>query len=215
MPVDWFVFSFTVAIAAVVTPGPVSTAAVSLGARQGFIIGPLISTGHSAMELAMVIALALGWSAAMQSPVAIAAIGLVGGALLLWMGGTMVWDAARGRIALPRADADVPMQSNRRVVAAGMLATLSNPFWYAWWVTVGAKFVGQAFAAGLLAIAAFYLGHIAADYAWNSLLAGVVGSGRRWLTDSRYRLLIGVCGLFLLYLGTQFLAVGVGMVSWG
>jgi hypothetical protein len=31
----------------------------------------------------------------------------------------------------------------------------------------------------LLAVAAFYLGHIAADHAWNSLLAGTIGSGRR------------------------------------
>ncbi len=49
-----FVFSFVVGFGAVVTPGPVSTAIVSESARRGFIVGPLVATGHSLSELIMV-----------------------------------------------------------------------------------------------------------------------------------------------------------------
>jgi threonine/homoserine/homoserine lactone efflux protein len=53
-------WSFGVAIGPVISPGPVSTAIVTEGVRRGSRAGPLVSTGHALMELAMVGALALG-----------------------------------------------------------------------------------------------------------------------------------------------------------
>jgi len=58
-------------------------------------------------------------------------------------------------------------------------------------------------------VIAFYLGHIAADYAWDTILSTVVGSGRRWMTDAVYRTLLLACGIFFIYLGGTFLVHGV------
>jgi hypothetical protein len=58
-------------------------------------------------------------------------------------------------------------------------------------------------------VIAFYLGHIAADYAWDTLLSAVVGGGRRWMTDTVYRVLLLACGVFFIYLGGMFLAQGM------
>jgi threonine/homoserine/homoserine lactone efflux protein len=85
------------------------------------------------------------------------------------------------------------------------MATITNPFWYAWWVTAAAGYLAQARALGLGAVAAFYLGHISADYGWNTVLSTVVGGGRRWITDGVFRAINGACGLFLVYLGFTFL----------
>ena len=82
---------------------------------------------------------------------------------------------------------------------------MSDPFWYAWWTTVAAGYLVQAQALGLAAVAMFYLGHISADYAWDTFLSGVVGGGRKWFTDGVYMWVIVACGAYLVYLGWVFI----------
>jgi len=103
--------------------------------------------------------------------------------------------------------------SSRQLIGLGALATVSNPFWYAWWLTVAAGYLAQARALGLSAVFVFYLGHICADYAWDTVLSVVVGGGRRWMTDGIYRALILICGGFFLYLGWVFLTHGISALS--
>jgi len=201
-----FVFSFVVALGAVITPGPVTTAIVSESARRGFIVGPLVATGHSLLELIMVGLLALGLSAGLNTPAITAAIAVFGGALLLWMGVSMAYGAYVGRIALPQPGAQATLLSNWQLIGLGVGATLINPFWYAWWVTVAATYVASAQALGAAGVLAFYIGHISADYAWDSVLSGAIGRGRRWISDGAYKLLIIACGLYLVYLGVVFVA---------
>lgn len=200
-----FAFSFVVGFGAVVTPGPVTTAIVSESARRGFAVGPLVATGHAILELLMVVLLALGLSIGLNTPSITAAIARLGGALLLWMGATMAWGAFKGQIALPQPGADAKRLNNWQLIGLGMGATLVNPFWYAWWVTVAATYIFTAQALGWAGVLAFYLGHISADYMWDSVLSSVVGSGRKWITDTIYKWLIVACGLYLVYLGGVFI----------
>lgn len=204
-----FLFSFLAAIGAVVSPGPVSAAIVSQAPRRGWLAGPLVAAGHSILELAIVVLIAFGLSAGLARPGIQVAIALFGGLLLIWMGGKMAWDAWQGRTRLPGQAGEPQRMSSRQLVGLGMVATISNPFWYAWWVTVAAGYLSEARALGLAAILAFYVGHISADFAWDTVLSTVVGGGRRWLTDGLYRGLIMICGGFLIYLGLAFLWRGV------
>jgi threonine/homoserine/homoserine lactone efflux protein len=55
---------------------------------------------------------------------------------------------------------------------------------------------------------AFYLGHISADFAWISGLAAAVATGRKWMTNRLYQVILSVSGAFLLYLGITFLVNG-------
>jgi threonine/homoserine/homoserine lactone efflux protein len=203
-----FIFSFSLAIGAVASPGPISTAIVSQTPRRGWTAGPLVATGHSLMELVIVVLISLGL-AGLSHPVIQLIIAWVGGALLLWMGGMMLWETWRGKVRLPRADDGSKPMNGRQLMGLGILATLSNPFWYAWWVTVAAGYLAAAKTVGAGAIAAFFVGHISADYAWDTLLSTVIGGGRRWMNDTVYRLLIAACGLFFVYLGVMFLMRGI------
>jgi threonine/homoserine/homoserine lactone efflux protein len=210
-----FAYSFAVGFAAVITPGPVSTSIVTESARRGFIVGPLVATGHVALEFVMVLLLALGLGAGLNTPLITAIIAGLGGALLLYMGGSMAWGGYRGRIRLPRpGDVTRPL-SNWQLLGLGIGATLVNPFWYAWWVTLGTTYMAGADvqALGLSGLLAFYLGHITGDYLWDCLLAGVVGGGRQWISNRLYKWLIVVCGIYLVYLGWTFIASAPAMLA--
>jgi threonine/homoserine/homoserine lactone efflux protein len=201
-----FAFSFAVGFGAVITPGPVSTAIVTESARRGFLVGPLVAAGHCLLELGMIALLALGLAAGLNTPGFTAFVGLLGGGLLIWMGSAMAWGAYRGSIRLPRPGSDARLLNHGQLIGLGAAATLINPFWYAWWITVGATYLAYPAvqALGLTGFLVFYLGHISGDLLWDSILSGVVGRGRRWLTDSAYRWLIAVCGAYLVYLGGVF-----------
>lgn len=207
------VWSFGVAIGPVISPGPVSATVVTEGMRRGFRVGPLVSTGHALMELLMVGALALGMGQVLDRPALAAAIGLLGGLFLLWMGGTMGWGAVRRRPKLPQAGESAGLEAGRSLVGLGVATTLGNPFWFLWWIGVGGAYVLMTRQQGLMSLVAFYLGHILADFAWNTLLASVVGTGRRWLSDNAYQALLLVCGLFLAYTGLRFIWAAAGMAA--
>jgi threonine/homoserine/homoserine lactone efflux protein len=206
-----FTFSFVLAIGAVASPGPVSTAIVSQAPRRGWRVGPLVATGHSLMEFLIVVLVTFGLGVGLARPGIQTGIAFLGGLLLLWMGGWMLWQIWQGKVHLPRAEEQSKSLSNRQFVGIGIFATLSNPFWYAWWVTVGAGYLSGYLSKveGITLVVAFYLGHITADYAWDTLLSTVVGGGRRWMTDTVYRGLLLACGIFFIYLGGMFLVQGI------
>ncbi len=205
-----FAWSFGVAIGPVISPGPVSAAVVAEGARCGVRAGPLVALGHAVTELVMVLVLALGMGQALRHPTLSIAIGTLGGLVLLWIGGRMTWVAVRRRPQLPAVSDGSGVRAERSLVGLGIVTTLTNPFWYLWWVGVGGGYVLMTQQQGLAALAAFFLGHIAADFTWDTFLASVVGSGRRWFSDIVYQTLLVVCGLFLCYTGVRFLWASAG-----
>ena len=207
-----FAWSFGIAIGPAMSPGPVSAAIVTEGVRRGFRVGPLVATGHALVELLMVGALVLGMGQALAHPALAAAVGVLGGLFLLWMGGAMAWGAARRQPQLPRPGQSAGIDVGRSLVGLGIATTVGNPFWYVWWIGVGGGYVLMTWEQGWVALAAFYVGHVLADYAWLTVLASAIGSGRRWLTDRLYQVLLLVCGLFLIYTGVRFLWAGIDMI---
>jgi threonine/homoserine/homoserine lactone efflux protein len=65
---------------------------------------------------------------------------------------------------------------------------------------------------GISAVLAFYLGHITADFSWDTALSTLLGSGLNLITPRIYRFLIFVCGVFLVYLGFIFLSKGLSSI---
>jgi threonine/homoserine/homoserine lactone efflux protein len=208
-----FTFAFAVGVAAVISPGPILTTIVSQTPRRGWPVGPLVATGHSLLELLIVLLITLGLGTVMAHTSVQIAIALLGALLLAWMGGSMIWSVWRGKLHLPSRNETLEPMSWGQLIGLGVLATISNPFWYAWWLTVAAGYLAQAHTLGLAAVLVFYLGHVCADYVWDTTLSVVVGGGRRWMTDGVYRGLILVCGAFFLYLGWVFLAQGIRALS--
>lgn len=208
-----FVFSFAVTFGAVISPGPVSTAIVSQSPRKGWLVGPLVAAGHAVLELMMAVLILVGLGSGLATAGMQTFIALLGGLLLAWMGFSMLVDVGRGRIRLPGPNQKAASMTTSSLIGLGAVATISNPFWYAWWVTVAAGYLAEAQAASLGAVSAFFLGHISADFAWDTVLSSVVGSGRRWLNDRLYQGIFLLCGAFFLYLAWTFLAQGVSGIA--
>ena len=196
------------AIGAVLTPGPVTTTIISQAPRTGWVTGLFISVGHAVLELVMVILITLGLSGILGAPMAQTIIAILGGLLLLYMGITMLIDAIKGKMKLPDGGDFEEKYSIGRLLTLGVVTSLSNPFWYAWWMTAAAVFLLEAKVAGWIIVAGFYFGHISADFVWNLLLASVIGSGKKLINNRVYAILISICAGYLVFLAFQFLSTG-------
>ncbi len=205
---SWWILGFTGAM----MPGPVTTLIVTTTARKGFVAGPLITLGHVFLELLMVIALFFGLGDLLKQNMVAGAIGVAGGIVLLWMGWDIVRSAWLGRVSLDFGKKAVDAGITDNPVLAGILTSISNPYWLLWWATIGAASLITFRAFGVPGIIAFYLGHTLADWVWNDVVAFVVASGRRIMTDTVYRTVLIVCGIFLIALSFYFVTSGVGLL---
>jgi threonine/homoserine/homoserine lactone efflux protein len=207
--------AFFVGLSGALSPGPLTVLAIREGARRGWRAGPMATAGHAVVEATTIVVLALGMSVVVRDhPAVTATISLLGGAVLLWM----AWGLMRSlpSAMLPRRveEAGVRLRGLdvaglRSVGAMAVVVTVSNPYWLLWWATVGTKLTVDSLALGWAGPPAVFLGHITSDLIWLTLVAGLVGSGARWMGDRAYRGLLAICAAFLAVLGVVFVSGGV------
>lgn len=212
-----FVTALMVGFSGAAMPGPLLTVAIGESVRRGFIAGPLLMMGHAVLEILLVLLLVWGAVEFLLVEQVQTVIALVGGAFLIYMGWTMYRDARQGRVSLQLAP-DVEEVTGGKAdagrfrmhpVLAGILVSLSNPYWSLWWATVGLAYITTSMARGTTGLMAFMSGHLLADFLWYSAVSGAVAGGRRFLKDSFYRGIIVVCGVFLVLLGIYFVYSGL------
>lgn len=208
-----YVFAFVVSIGAVISPGPVSAAIVSESPRQGWRVGPLIAGGHVFLELLVIIMITFGLSTFLARNEIQIAIALGGSFLLFFMGGSYIWSVWKGSIQLPEQNQDKAGGKIGNLVGVGILTTISNPFWYAWWATIVPGYLSEVRLLGIASIAAFYLGHISADFLWDTFLSTAMALGKKWISRKAYYLLILSTGSFMIYLGVVFMIEGVRRIG--
>jgi len=201
-----------VSLSGVMMPGPVSAMAITEGTRRGPVAGPLVTVGHAAAEAVMLGLLVLGMNRVLQQPAVVGAIGILGGAVLAWMGWGIAGAAWRNRLDPPAGA--VGRSAGRSLVRAGLLTTVANPYWLLWWATVGAAYFVRFTRFGPLAVAGlFFIGHISLDLGWNSFLALVVGAGRGKIPARAFRVVLGGCGVFLIGMSLYFVYSGVNFLT--
>jgi threonine/homoserine/homoserine lactone efflux protein len=238
--------SFLISLSGALMPGPLFTLSVRETLRRGFWVGPLLATGHALIELALVVALALGLSEFLAEGKGTAVIAMLGGLFLIWMGYEMLRTAPRQELRLAPQPVPVPIPiedppwravSYRQrllaamrgseapgttsrirpmsavLVPAGVLVSVANPYWIIWWATVGMAYIDKALAHGPAGVGTFFTAHILSDFAWLSLVAFGLVTGRRLMSTPVYRGILMVCGAFLLALGTWFVYSGVSFLA--
>ena len=204
--VSIFLISLGVGLSGALMPGPLLTVTISESYRRGFLAAPLLVAGHAALEGTLIVLLVLGLDRVVGNDTFFGVVGVAGGAFLFWMGLEMVLDMRSGRLRLDLQDHD-----NRRIgpFAAGLTTSLSNPYWFLWWATFGLSWLLRSLDRGVAGVLSFYVGHTLSDLLWYFLVAFLVVTGKRFLSDRAYNWIILACGAFLIVLGSRFMGDGL------
>ncbi|HHV55838.1 MAG TPA: LysE family transporter [Firmicutes bacterium] len=219
--------TFLISLSGAMAPGPLLTVAIAAAPRHGWRAGLRVAFGHGVVEAVLVLAVACGFHHFLARPPVSSAIGIVGGAFLVFLGLSQ-WRTLPGMGELlpaaepaPGATGGKMIRSIRYPFLGGVLATLANPYWVIWWATVGstlmARTVGTLARAGmpgadipgLAWLATFFTAHVLADFACLTAAAGVAAAGGRWLGGSVYRWMLGGTAVALVIFGLVFLHSGV------
>lgn len=203
-----FFSSMVLAYSGALMPGPMLAVVVAETPRQGARAGPLVVLGHAILELALLAALVIGLGPVLEREGVQAALSIVGGIMLGVTGATMILAVVRGTARL-EWDTDAKGAGRARTVLGGILSSLANPYWTIWWVTIGLGLLTKAYAIGLAALGAFYVGHILGDLTWYSAVSGAIAAGRRWITAGGYRIMIVAAAAFLFAMAAWFLVSGL------
>ncbi len=197
-----FLSALGLAFSGAIMPGPVLTYTIRQSLSTGPKAGFLIMLGHAILEIALIGLIFLGFDAILQSPAAQTAIGLAGGAMLIWLGYGMVGGAVRDKV---RIQVGGEGGTSRNMVLSGFLISASNPYFLLWWAVIGLGFLLSAYKTfGAPGVAVFYLGHILADFIWYGAISTVIGKTRRFISDKIYRFVIAGLGVMLIYFGGSF-----------
>lgn len=202
-----FASAFIIALSGAMMPGPLLSTTIAESARRGWTAGPLLILGHAILELALVIGLVAGLLSFIEKPLVTQIIALLGGVFLLYLGYGMSRQAAAGQIMLDTgAEARA---SGLNPVMAGVLVSLSNPYWSIWWATIGLGYLTIALQQGWLGMAVFFSGHILADLAWYVFIAVLIAQGRHFFSQRIYNYMLLACGIFLVGMGFFFIYRGL------
>ena len=204
-----------ISLSGALSPGPLTALSISEGARAGRWSGTRLALGHGLVEIPLVFAIAYGLGAWLRQPLVGGLIGLVGAAVLLWMGYGLTVGAWQGKLSLAGAAAGpTPAALRFGHIPGGVIFTLTNPYWSLWWVTLGATYVARVMtlSASPLAVGGLALSHWVTDLVWLGGLSLLVASGRGIIGERGYRIVLLGCGVFLLLFGLYFAWSGLGFL---
>jgi threonine/homoserine/homoserine lactone efflux protein len=216
-----FIQSFGAAFSGALVPGPLLTYDIQLAYKKGFWVGPQLILGHAILEAIVILGLIGGLGGYLRLPITQVILGISGGLMLVWMGYDLIWaESKKGYTAIKEQAAineKVPAIINLNPVVAGIVVSLSNPYFPLWWAVIGLGIMTQSLKLGWTGIIVFYIAHELTDLVWYSIVSAAISKGRAFISDRFYRLLLIVCGVFLLFLAVTFLYRAldlIGVTKW-
>jgi threonine/homoserine/homoserine lactone efflux protein len=185
-----------ISLSGVLAPGPVMAAAIAAGTKNKHA-GFYISLGHSAIELPLLAAIALGIGFIFEYPAAKIAIGLIGGAYLLWMGWGMFKE-------FKNYHETKLIFNSRGPFVTGFILSATNPYFILWWATVGLNLAKDAANIGLLAIILFAIVHSLCDLVWLEIISFASFKGTKLLNEKNQKTVLIICAAAIIFFGFYF-----------
>lgn len=200
--------SMVVALSGAMVPGPLFAVTLYEARLVGWSAGVWLIAGHMLAELLLVALLFIGLGGVLKRPLVTRTIGIIGGAVLLYLAWGMV-ATALGQAPLATEQA-AATHTPAGLILQGLLLTVINPYWYIWWATAGIGLVAaQTGRHGRRAWPVFFTGHILGDYLWYVAVSTTIAIAGSFISDALYRGLIVICGAFVAALGVGFLIVSL------
>lgn len=198
-----------ISVTGVMMPGPVTAAAIAKGYSRKWA-GVHIALGHALVEFPTIALMAVGLGAILSNRWVNIGIGLLGGAMLVFMGISMILSRGGVLDKLRKSGDDSPRDPfPYHPFVAGVLTTASNPYYFLWWATLGAALTLNALEFGLAVLVVFAVVHWSVDLGWDALISCTVHRSRG-LGDSRvHAAVFGFCGGVMVLFGAWFGASAV------
>jgi threonine/homoserine/homoserine lactone efflux protein len=198
-----------ISVTGVMMPGPVTAAAIAKGYHRKWA-GIHIALGHAVVEFPTVALIALGFSTFLSHPYVSIAIGVLGGAMLVFMGGSMILSRGGVLEKLKKGGTEGHADPfHYHPLIAGIITTASNPYYFLWWATLGAALTMNALQFGMIVLAVFAVLHWSIDLGWDVFLSYTVHQSRGLWNDRTYIAVFAVCGAIMLIFGLWFAASAV------
>ena len=183
----------------VMSPGPLFSANIIYGLKEGKIAGLKIAVGHTIVEFPLIILLGTGIITSNIFPefrVLIAVIGAMG---LFAFAGLQIK-------SIFQKNFQKNIKPSRGPILAGIFLSALNPFFIIWWLTVGLKLITESIELwGFLGIIILFLFHIWMDYVWLYIVAFFASKSRNFLSNRNYKILVISLAIVLIYFGLRFL----------
>ncbi|MDP2797069.1 MAG: LysE family transporter [Methanoregula sp.] len=193
-----FLLGLVIGLTGALAPGPTLVATINASISGDWKIGPKVAAGHMIAESVLFLLIVLGLATlALPYTTAIAAIG---GIALIVFGALTIAGSREASINGP-----VTGTAGNPYVA-GLVTSVANPYFWIWWLTIGSAMVIAGLAGGIVLAAVFMVGHWCADIGWFTLVSAGISQGRTILSDTSYRRIMGVCGVFLILFGAYYLS---------
>ena len=189
--------TLVISLSGVMMPGPVFAATIAKGYTDGKA-GLKIALGHGLIEFPLMALIVLSLGVVFENTMVQAGIGLVGGALLIFLGVEMV--RARTKIAV-EGSGGLP----KNAVLTGALTTSASPYFFLWWATVGALLIFTAQEFGPIVVLVFAVVHWSCDLAWYTFTSFAVFRTRHLWTPLVHEIVFGACGALMIAFGVYFM----------
>ena len=207
----WVIFSLSLllSLSGALMPCPLLTYTIARTLRTkrgGWLTGARVIAGHAALEGGLVCGLALGVVEFLRAPLTVKIIGVAGAALLAYMGIGLLRETIRGRGIDLEADSPgrrAGFTERLPPVLAGTLVSMGNPYWWIWWVTIGAAFLLRfdITLARWQALLTFFLGHELGDLGWFSTVSIALHFGRTRIPRGVTTGILAACGVSIIGFG--------------
>ncbi|MCX6686224.1 MAG: LysE family transporter [Methanoregula sp.] len=200
--IQMFLLGFFIGLTGALAPGPTLIATINASLKGGWTMGPRVTLGHVAVEILMVILIIIGLSVVIDGYSWL--IAGIGGAALMVFGLLTILESRHAQVHPVQGTSD-ELSATVRPFVAGVVTSISNPYFWLWWFTVGSALMISAYAGGTGTAVAFILGHWTADLGWFTLISVSIHRGRFFLGDREYKWTLAVCGIFLVFFGGYYL----------
>jgi threonine/homoserine/homoserine lactone efflux protein len=195
------ILGFLIGLTGAMAPGPTLIATINASLKGGWTMGPRVTLGHAVVEIVMVLLIIAGLSVIIGGYSWL--IAGIGGAALVVFGVLTIMESRHVQFDF-MPEASKGSKTAASPFLAGMITSISNPYFWLWWLTVGSSLMIGALSGGITSAIAFIMGHWGADLAWFTLVSTSIHHGRFLLSDREYRWILALCGLFLIVFGAYY-----------
>ena len=202
----------------VLSPGPLFLMNLVYGTKQGYQTGLKIASGHAMIEFPLIVILTISFFQLTNTPAVtynLNVLGLVGGTSIIIFAIIQIINITRKekrKNLFNNSNPRVPFIVDKPVLL-GIIFSALNPFFIAWWLTVGLKLISDSISlfgviTGSILLFSF---HIWMDYVWLILTSYLISKGVSIIKTRYYYFLLVVLNIILAFFGVYMVISGISL----